>query len=82
MKRHQFATLFVSLYLLVYTVLFHAGAPLQVLGVMFLISPFLVLWMVYSILRYGTYTGRELGPDEEWGYQDKDSDELRKRRWY
>jgi hypothetical protein len=82
MKRHQFATLFVSLYLLVYTVLFHAGASLPVLGVMFLISPFLVLWMVYSVLKYGTYNGRELGPDEEWGYQDKDSDELRKRRWY
>jgi hypothetical protein len=81
MKRHQFATLFVSLYLLVYTVLFHAGASLQLLGCMFLVSPFLVVWMVYSVLKYGTYSGSELASDEEWGYQDKDSDELREKRW-
>jgi hypothetical protein len=32
--------------------------------------------MAYTILRFGTYNGKELTPDEEWGYQDKDRDEL------
>jgi len=38
---------------------------------MFSISPFLVVWMAYTIIRYGPYNGRELKEDEEYGYQDK-----------
>lgn len=71
MKNHKLATAFVTVYLLVYTVLFHAGAPLPVLGWMFVLSPFLVTWMAYTIIRYGTYNGRELREHEEWGYSDK-----------
>jgi len=43
---------------------------------LFAISPVLVVWMVYSVLRYGTYIGRELKPGEEWGYEDKNRDDL------
>jgi hypothetical protein len=25
--------------------------------------------MVYNVIRYGKYTGRELKEDEEWGYE-------------
>jgi len=81
MKKHQVATLIVSLYLLVYTVLFQTGASLKLLGCMFLLSPFLVIWMAYSILKYGTYNGKELSSDEEWGYQDKDKKDLGKSLW-
>ncbi len=28
--------------------------------------------MVYNVIRYGEYKGRDLEKDEEWGYGDKD----------
>lgn len=43
----------------------------------FTLSPFLICWMVYSVIRFGKYKGRELIKDEEWGYADKSKDELK-----
>lgn len=71
MKNYRFSTAFVTTYLVVYTILFHLDVSMPVLLLMFAISPFLVLWMVITILKYGVYNGRELGENEEWGYQDK-----------
>jgi hypothetical protein len=71
MKNHKLSTVFVTAYLVIYTFLFQAGAPLDVLAWMFVLSPFLVIWMAYTILRYGKYDDRELRENEEWGYQDK-----------
>jgi hypothetical protein len=75
-KDHKFATILVTTYLVIYTILHQAGASLNVLGGMFVLSPFLVIWMAYTILRYGTYNGRELKENEEWGYQDKNKNDL------
>ena len=75
-QNHKLVTLFVTLYLIIYTLLHQSGASLKVLGAMFLASPFLVIWMAYTILKYGSYNGRELAENEEWGYQDKNKDEL------
>lgn len=75
-QNHKFATAFVTLYLIVYRFLHQAGASLQVLGIMFLFSPFLVVWMAYTILRYAPYNGKDLEEGEEWGYADKNKDEL------
>jgi hypothetical protein len=49
---------------------------MPLIGTMFLLSPFLVAWMVYTVLKKGVYTGRELAENEEWGYSDKDSKDL------
>lgn len=76
MKRDTLAAVIVTIYLVVYTVLFHTDAPLPILGSMFLLSPFLVLWMVYTILRHGKFEGKELAEGEEWGYCDKKKSEL------
>jgi hypothetical protein len=73
---HKFATIVVTLYLIVYTFLHQSGVSLKVLGVMFLLSPFLVVWMAYTILRYAPYDGKDLEENEEWGYADKNKDEL------
>jgi hypothetical protein len=73
---HKLATLLVTTYLVIYTLLHQAGASLQVLGAMFLLSPFLVAWMAYTILKHAQYHGRELQDHEEWGYGDKRKDEL------
>lgn len=32
--------------------------------------------MVYSVLKYGKYSGKELAEDEEWGYEDTNKEEL------
>lgn len=42
---------------------------------MFIFSPLVVIWMVYAVLKYAEYKGRELGEDE-FGYQDKKKEEL------
>lgn len=38
--------------------------------IILLLSPVLICWMVYSVLKHGKYDGPELGHDE-FGYQDK-----------
>ncbi|GEO12158.1 hypothetical protein [Segetibacter aerophilus] len=71
MKNYKFATAFVTLYLIVYTVLLRLKVPLNISLFMFSLSPFLVVWMVYAVLKYAPYINRELNDDEEWGYQDE-----------
>lgn len=76
LRNPKFATIFVTVYLLVYCILFGQDAPLEVLFALFVFSPFLVIWMAYTILRYDTYEGKEFEEDEEWGYQDRERDSL------
>lgn len=70
LRNPNFATTFVSLYLVIYTVFFHTDTSLAVLTPMFAASPLLVIWMAITIMKYGKYSGRELDDKEEWGYQD------------
>lgn len=58
MKGIRFPIFFVTLYLMIYTVLHHAGASLNILLPMFSISPILVIWMVYKVLKNGTPSGK------------------------
>ena len=76
LKNPGFVVAFVSLYLLIYTVLFQAGTDFSILMTMFVLSPFLVIWMVYVVLKFGKYNGRELKEDEEWGYGDRSRETL------
>lgn len=71
MKRVNTIVILVTLYLVAYTIVFHSNPPQWLPALMFTLSPFLVVYMVYSVLRYDTYDGPELQPNEEWGYQDK-----------
>ena len=71
MKLYKFATIFVTLYLVVYTVLLKLDVSINISLLMFSISPFLVIWMAYTILKNAPYHGRELKENEEWGYQDE-----------
>jgi hypothetical protein len=64
------STTLVTVYLLIYNALFFTGASLEVLVIMFLFSPFLVIWMVLTILKDKNYKVRELEEGEEWGYAD------------
>ena len=64
-----------SLYLLVFLV-FVGFQNSTAAAWMFFFSPLVIGTMAYMIVRYGQYTGSELKPDEEWGYEDKDRSKL------
>jgi hypothetical protein len=76
MKDHKFPVILVTLYLVVFAILSRLDIPLNLMLWLFAFSPLLVIWMVYRVIRYGKYTGKELKPGEEWGYEDKNRDEL------
>jgi len=65
MKNYQFAVWFVTLFLLVFTILTRQqNVPVNLLMIMFLLAPFLVIWMVIMVLKYACYNGKELEEDE------------------
>jgi len=74
-RKPIFAVIVVSIVLIVYCVLLNTNAPLSISYFIFSISPFLLIWLAYTVLRFGVYEGKELD-EEEWGYQDKSKDEL------
>ncbi len=71
LRNPAFVTTFVTVYLVVYTNLLYTGASENITTLMFALSPFFVIWMAITIMKYGKYTGAELKEDEEWGYQDR-----------
>ena len=75
LRNGKFAVGFVTVYLLVYIELLQFE-NMEIYGfAMLLFAPFLICWMVYTVLKYGKYSGPELG-EEEFGYQDKQKDQL------
>jgi len=71
-----FPVIWVSVLLMLYTVLLFTGWSPVITGTLFFLSPFLVIWMVYRIIRHDKYAGRELNEGEEWGYADKNKEDL------
>ena len=71
-----FSTIIVSLYLLVYYILFNLQVNPDIITLMFILAPFLVLWMIITILKDKNYRGKELEENEEWGYGDKEKNSL------
>jgi uncharacterized membrane protein YjgN (DUF898 family) len=63
--------------LLLYIILLVTGGSPPLTGIIFFLSPFFVIWMAYRVIRYDTYHGKELEENEEWGYTDKNKDELK-----
>jgi len=62
----------VTIYLVVYAILFALGFNVIVLSYLFLLSPLLIVPMVYSILKDNGIKYPELKKGEEWGYRDKE----------
>lgn len=71
LKHSLITTAFASIYLLLYVVLLQFEAANNIASVLFFFSPLVLLFLAYSILRYGTYNGKEFTETDEWGYQDK-----------
>ena len=72
MKTAALVPVVISTIALLVFVLFHfTGVSEAVWMACFLLSPFLVGWMVYAVIRYDEYKGPDLEEGEEWGYGDK-----------
>lgn len=72
MLKHPFiVTLFATVYLLVYVVLLQFNLASDLTWILFFFSPVLLVSLAYSIIRYGTYSGKELNENQEWGYSDR-----------
>ena len=70
LRSPAFAATFATVYLVLYIHFILTGAPDGVVNILFAFSPFVVVWMAVTIMKYGKYNGPELGENEEWGYQD------------
>ncbi|MCU0340431.1 MAG: hypothetical protein MUE30_11150 [Spirosomaceae bacterium] len=66
-KNPTFAAVFTTAYLFVYTIVTVNGWAPNTSLALFLFSPVLVLWLVYTVLRYGEPSGRTF---EEYFYDD------------
>ncbi len=71
-----FSTVVVTIYLVSYCIMLQFESTRDYAVAMFFLSPIIVCWMVYTVIRYGKYNGRELAKDDEFGYQDKNKEEL------
>lgn len=65
----------VSGLLLLYILLVITSSLPVIAGIIFSLSPLLVVWLVYKVIRFGK-TVKELKEENEWGYADKSKDEL------
>jgi len=75
-KKPFFAVAAVTVILLIYCILIGFNISLPVAYLIFGISPILITWLVYTIIRFGKYKGKEFGTGEEWGYQDRTKQDL------
>jgi hypothetical protein len=71
LKHPSIVTLLATIYLLVYVVLLQFNLASDLTWTLFLLSPILLVSLAYSIIRYGSYSGKELNENQEWGYQDR-----------
>lgn len=57
MKKVPFAISFVTIYVIIYQAAPHIGIPMNVMMSMFVMSPFVVIYMAYTILKHGKPSG-------------------------
>lgn len=70
-RAERIPVIVVSAVLALYAVFILVGVQMNITWMIFVASPFLVIWLVYRVIRYGEYRGNELGEDQEWGYMDR-----------
>lgn len=73
MKRNAVvAVTVVSLLLFIYCICVLMGWGIPFAELFFVLSPFLVIWMVVAVLKGQDTPVPELKEDQEWGYSDKE----------
>lgn len=71
MKHETIAIAGVSLVLLFYTMFATTGVLLNWVALIFALSPVLIIWMVWVVLKHGEFKGEELAEEQEFGYVDQ-----------
>lgn len=71
LKHPYYTALFATVYLLIFVLLIQLQVWINLVYLMFFLSPIVVLALAWSIIRHGSYSGKELSKNEHWGYQDK-----------
>jgi len=74
--RTNFAVGLATLYLVVLTILGQSAISPTLCAFMYLFLPFVIVFMVYLVLTEKNFNYPELAEGEEWGYRDKDKNEL------
>jgi hypothetical protein len=73
-RRERIPVLVVSGLLLLYIFLIVTSSLPVITGIIFSVSPLLVVWLAYNVVRFGKPV-TELKDGDEWGYADKSRDE-------
>ncbi|WP_332732181.1 hypothetical protein [Flavihumibacter sp.] len=76
MNRSIIVAIIATLYLLVYVILYVLGAGSGLVTILFTLSPLVVLWLVFTVLKDDSVPVRELEDGEEWGYGDREKEML------
>lgn len=69
-------TAIVTAYLVIYYILFNAGVSENIIILLFIASPFMMIWLTVTILKDRQNPTSELPQNEEWGYSDRDRNSL------
>jgi hypothetical protein len=72
LRQPKFSVIFVTAYLVLYAIFLTGGNERLILIARYqlLFSPLLLVWMTFTVIRYGKFSGRELKEGEEYGYDD------------
>jgi hypothetical protein len=65
-----------TIYLIILYVVPNYSSSALLTGLLYLSFPVIFILMVIIVLKDDSVKSKELGKDEEWGYADKDKDEL------
>lgn len=65
-----------TIYLVVFYILLHSDASLLLTGFVFLSMPLVIIGMVFVVLLDDSVKYPELPSNDEWGYSDKNRDDL------
>lgn len=71
LKNPGYITFISTLYAIIYVLVLQFERSSFLTLILFSLSPFIILWLAYTIIRYGSYQGKDLKQDEHWGYQDE-----------
>jgi len=64
-----------TVYILLYCFCLQNEEKLNIAFLLFSLFPIIIIWVTLTIIKFSSYEGRELN-DEEWGYQDKEKEDL------
>jgi Mn2+/Fe2+ NRAMP family transporter len=66
----------VSLYIILFLVTWNPASLIPLSFILFMLFPFILVGMIYFVLKEKGFSYPELGEKDEWGYLDKKKSEM------